>query len=1075
MKKLLVASLLMAPLAVHEAAAQGRSISGRVLDASSGQGLPGVTVLVKGTTNGASTNADGSYTLNVPADATTLVFSSIGYVTVERPLGNSSTINVSLNNDTKQLGEVVITGGLGLQRQAKEIGYATAKIETQELNQARVTNVTNGLVGKVSGLQIQTLNAGVNPQVRVTLRGTRSITGDNTALIVLDGVLVPSDVLTALNPDDIADITVLKGANAAAIYGSQASNGALIVTTKKGSGTPTITFSHTSQFEQISFLPKLQNEFGTGANEYSFDLDPFEPDGIADTDYHYQFQGFENQQFGPRYDGRMVPIGFPIGSETGEQQMVPYTGRKNERRDFFNTGYQMQNNVSFSGGDDKSKIFVSYQNVRNNGVVPKDVFDRNTFRVNASREFGKLKVGFNTSYSQKLVNMTSNLDRDNSVYWSVINTAGYIPLTSYKNWQTDKFATPDNWYNEYYRNPYFTIDQNRMRDRQDYLIGNIDLGYKFADWISAQYRLGATVINQNNKTYQDRYNYSAYSISRASRSNIPGFAQDLFSTQTKLNSDFFLNLNKSFGDITLSGIIGNNVQHGVSRYTFARANGLLSPGNYNVTSNRVGELSGGEASYRYRQYSFFADATIGFKEYLFLHGSIRNDHTSLLRKENSSIVYPGVDVSFIFTDAIPGLKDSFLDYGKLRAGVVRVGQFNVPSGQASAGGVQTVAPTFGAYSLDPFFSQANGFPFGGISSLTLSNQLISPDLKPEFTTSYEFGGELAFLKRRVNLAATYYAQKSTNQTIGASISQASGYSSYLLNAGEVRNNGVELDLNITPVQTDNGLTWKVGANYNYNNNEVISITPEIDELPLSTGGNAQVYAIKGQPYPVLRGTYYAKDANGRVILDPVDTGTSLGISYFPRKAADLTIFGNTLPKHKYGFNTSLSFKGVTLAAQAEYRTGYYVYHDLGQNLDFTGVSARSAQYGRQPFVFPNSSIDGSTLNTTNVTSGGSEFWANSSYNTSIAENYVTKGDFFKLREVTISYTLPTSWLGDAKFIKGASLNFFGRNLYTWVPKENQWTDPEFGFGNSNSNAVGINTINQTPPTRLYGVSISATL
>jgi len=1034
---------------------------------------------VKGTNIGVSTNSDGTYSISAPATATTLSFSSIGFVAVERAIGDASTIDIGMGADSKQLGEVVVTG-LGQARQAREVGYATAKIEPQELTQARVSNVTNGLAGKVSGLQIQTLSNGVNPQVRVTLRGTRSLTGENQALIVLDGVLVPTDVLTALNPDDVADITILKGANAAAIYGSQASNGAMIITTKKGSTTPVVTFSHTSQFERLSFLPDLQNEFGNGANEYGNLYEPFKPDGSPDADYEYQYQGFENQQYGPRFNGQQVPLGYPLAN--GAQQFGTYEALKNERRKFFDTGYQMQNNVSFSGGNDRSKVFVSFQNVRNNGIVPKDVFDRNTFRLNASQDIGKLKVGFNASYSQKKVDATSNLDQANSVYWTLINTAANIEVTKYKDWRNNQFASPDGWYNEYYQNPYFTIDNNRTRDRQDYLVGDVNLGYKLTDWASVQYRLGATISNQSNLTYQDKFVYDLNSQSRLSRTTIQGFAQDLSSSLTRLNSDFLINLNKSFGDITLSGVLGNNVQHGVSRYDYVRANALLAPGTYNVTSNRVGELVGDANQYKYRQYSFFGDATVGFREFLFLHGSLRNDVTSLLRKENSSIWYPSVDLSFVFTDVVPGLKDSnVLDYGKIRAGVARVGQFNTGSGTASVNGVQTLAQTFGAYSLDPFFSQNSGFPFGGLSSLTISNREVNPNLKPEFTTSYEFGGELAFLKRRINLTGTYYTQKSTNQTISAGIAPSSGFSTYLLNAGEVRNKGFETDLNITPIQSDNGFIWRVGANYNYNNNEVISIAPGVNELALTTGGNAQVYAIVGQPYPVLRGTQYSRDAQGRVIMDSaVDPNGST--IYFPRKSADLTTFGNTLPKHKFGFNTSVTLKGLTLAAQAEMRTGYYVYHTIGENLDFTGSSQRSASTGRESFIFPNSAIatrnaDGTesyAANTAGLTPGGSEFWANASYNTTVAENYVTKGNFFKLREVSLSYTVPTSLLGDAKFVKGVSLNLFARNLYTWLPKENQWTDPEFSFGNSTSNGVGINTINQTPPTRFFGGSLSAT-
>ena len=1055
--------------------AQNRSLSGRVTDRTSGQGLPGATVLVKGTTVGASTNADGSFSLSVPTTATTLTFSSIGYTSVDKTIGSDATYDVSLASDVKQLGEVVVTGALGLQRQSREIGYATATIDTKELNQARVTNVTNGLAGKVSGLQIQTLSAGINPQVRVTLRGSRSLTGENQALIVVDGVLSTSEVLTALNPDDIDNITVLKGANAAALYGSQASNGALIITTKKGGNTPTVTFSHTSQFESLAFLPKLQDQFGLGAQDYresvsgGLPLFPDDKHDRIDADYSAQYNPYENQQFGPKFDGSLQTLGLQL--ENGHIQIMPYIARPNERRDFFNTGYQMQNNVSFAGGDDKSKIFVSFQNVKNHGLVPKDIFDRNAFRLNASREFGKLTVGFNSSYSQKLVDATSNLDRNNSVYWNIVNTSVQIPITQYKDWRNNEFANPNGYYNEYYYNPYFTIDNNRQKLRENYIIGDVNLGYKLFDWMSIQYRLGATIINQTNQYAQDKFAYAAYIANANRRADIPGFVSQQSSDLTRLNSDFFINIDKSFGDISTKLILGNNTQSGNSRFLNANSNALAVPGLFNL-ENRIGQLQGSQQSFRYHQTSLFADLTLGYKEYLFLHASGRNDWTSILAKNNRSFFYPSADLSLVFTDAIPTLKDvSFIDYGKIRAGIARVGQANL-GGYSRSG----VANSFGAYALDPFFQLGSGYPFGASTSFSQSNQIVSPDLKPEFTRSIEAGLELSFLKRRVGFAATYYKQNTTNQTIQAGVSRATGFSSYLLNAGEVSNDGVELDLNLTPIQLENSLTFKIGANYNYNKNKVVSIAPGVDELSLGGTGNATVFAIKGQPFPVIKGSYYVRDENNRVILDPAKDPDGNTV-YFPRKAADTKILGNTLPKNKFGFNSSLAYKGITLAAQAEYRTGYVVYHTIGENLDFTGGSQRSAQYDRAPFVFPNSStLEGGVYvaNSTKKTPGGSEFWANAAYNTSVAENYITKGDFFKIREVSLSYNLPTSMLSKVGFIKGVGLNLYGRNLYTWVPKENQWTDPEFGFGNSNSNAVGINSILQTPPTKFYGASISAT-
>ena len=1079
--------LLMTGL-LQQVYAQNRSLSGRVTDRSSGQGLPGATVLVKGTTVGASTNADGSFSLSVPTTATTLTFSSIGFTSVDKTIGSDATYEVSLASDVKQLGEVVVTGALGIQRQQQQVGYATASLDSKELTQARATNVVNGLTGKVSGLQIQNLNSGVNASPRVTLRGSRSLTGNNEALIVVDGVISTNDVLGALNPDDIASIDVLKGANAAALYGSQASNGALIITTKKGSSAGNqVTFSHTSQFESISFLPKFQTEFGPGSPDWFTNSGhtPFKDDNKVDDDYEHQYQGFENQQYGPRFDGSMQPFGQTLAD--GSVQTLSYVARPDEKKKFFSGGYQMQNGVTFSGGTEKTKFFTSYQNVHNNGIVPKDQFDRNSFRFNASHEIGRLNVGFNASYSQQVADVTSNLDRNTSVYWNVFNTTVMAPLTQYKDYVNDKFSEPNyGYYNAYYFNPYFIIDANRTKDKRNTIQGNIDLGYKVTDWLRVQYRLGTTSTTQSNLNTQNKFSLAAGSPKQIA--SYTGFVQDISSSLTRINSDLFLSMDKTFGDITVQAILGNNVQQLDSRYNFIGSTALAVPvaGDGFNLQNRIGNLDGAAARAQTRLYAFYADLTLGYKDFFYLHGSGRNDNISILEAGNRSFFYPAVDASFVFSNAIPALKDvSFLDYGKLRGGISKVSQVNLPSATPNG-----VFATGGAYALNSIFVPGSGFPFPSKASFTAGGRLVQPGLKPEDTRSIETGIELSFLKRRVSAAATYYAQKSTNQTVTTSISGAAGYQTVLLNAGEVQNRGVELDLNITPIRVENGLTVTVGGNFNYNNNEVISLPNGLTQLNLTGSGrqstNADLFAIPGQAFPSLVGTYYQRTEDGLIkmtkVSDPNDKNL---VRYVPLIATDTKNFGNTQPKYKYGFNTSITFKGFTLAGQGELRTGYVVYNTIGENLDFTGIGQRSAQYDRKDFVYPNSAIPVTDAagnitsyvpNTSTLTPGGSEFWANTaSWNTGVAENYVTTGKFFKIRELSLSYALPTAMASKLGLIKGASINLFGRNLYTWVPKENIYTDPEFSGTAVGSNAIGINTVLQTPPTKFYGATLNVTL
>ena len=1078
----------------QQAVAQNRTIAGRVTERASGQGLPGVTVIVKGQpTIGTSTNADGAYTLSVPTTATTLVFSFIGYTSVEQAVGNGANINVALATDAKQLGEVVVTGALGIQRQEQQVGYATATLDTKEVTQARPTNVVSGLAGKVSGLQIQTLNSGVNPTPRVTLRGSRSLTGNNEALIVIDGVISTNEVLGALNPDDIGAITVLKGANAAALYGSQASNGALIITTKKGTNVPQVTFSHTSQFESISFLPKFQNEFGPGspdwynnstrglAGVYFKPFDPANPAKGVDSGYGYQYQSFENQQYGPRYDGSLQPFGQPLAD--GSVQTISYSPHPNAKKDFFNTGYQMQNGVSFSGGDEKTKFFVSYQNLHNNGIVPKDKYDRNSFRLNASRELGRLTVGFNLAYILQASDFTSNLDRNTSVYWNVFNTTALAPLTQYSDYQNDKYSEPNyGYYNAYYFNPYFILDANRTTDKRNTFQGNIDLSYKISQGLRVQYRLGTTSIEQASLTTQNKFSLAAGSPKQIS--SYSGFVQDLSSNLRRINSDLFISLDKTFGNFSVQAILGNNVQQLDSRYGYVASTALAVPGQFNL-NNRVGNLDGFDGRAQTRLYAFYADLTLGYKDFFYLHGSGRNDNISILDAANRSFVYPGVDASFVFSNAIPALKDaSFLDYGKIRGGITKVSQVNLPSATGTA-----VYQTGGAYALQSTYSAGTGFPFGGLASFTANNQLVQPGLLPENTVSVETGIELSFLKRRVAAGATYYRQNSTGQTVTTSLSNTTGYSSLLLNAGKVRNEGVEVDLNITPVRLENGFSFTVGGNFNYNVNKVISLA---NGTPLNLTGsgrqsaNSDLFALEGQPFPVLQGTYYERVADGPSkglvkmiqVSDPNDDNL---VRYAPLQAAGIKNFGNTQPKYKYGFNTSITYKGLTLAGQGELRAGYVIYNTIGENLDFTGAGIRSTQYGRQDFVYPNSAIsnDGGktyVANTSGLTPGGSEFWANTpSWNTGIAENYVTSGKFFKIRQVALSYAIPTAISSKFGIVKGASVSLYGRNLFTWVPKENIYTDPEFSGTAAGSNAIGINTVLQTPPTKFYGATINVTL
>jgi TonB-linked SusC/RagA family outer membrane protein len=1015
--------------------AQSRIITGTVISNEDDLGVPGATVLVMGTTIGIATDIDGKYSINVPPGNNVLVFSFLGTKTQKINIGQQSIIDVVLQSDAQSLSEVIITGAAGIESRRIEMGYNATSIETRDVTQGRAANVAAGLAGKVAGLQINTTGSGVNPNVRVVLRGSRSLTGDNEALIVVDNVIVPNSILGNLNPQDIQEITVLNGANAAALYGSAASNGALIIVTKKGkSGPPRVTVGHTVNLEQVSFFPKIQDSFGSG---YA-------------GGYPQQYVSYENQQYGPRFDGSMVQIGRPL--EDGSIQTVPYsnTGSKN---DFWETGITNQTDISISGGDEKSTNFFSAQYLDNEGTTPGDKYTRASIRFNSTRKFtDKLALNISTNYVQNRYDITT---ATGSMYDQILQTPAQVPLTKYKDWRNDPFANPNGYYNEYYDNPYFQKDNSRQNSGNDYLVGNVELKYKPLTWIDLTYRIGISNRTFYNKSTSGQFIFTDYTKSVSSaKTDMFGRVSDGSGYRNQLISDFLINLKKPVGEnLFFNLLLGNQLRKNQSKSVNVNANGIVIPNLYNV-SNRVGEPGASEGNSESSQIGVFAQFKTAYKDYLFVELTGRNDWVSVLAKENRSFFYPAANVSFVASDAIPALKSSkVFSQLKVRGGISQVGQVNL-----------------GPYQLNPTFSPSGGFPFGSLSGYTLDNRLVAADLEPEITTSYEFGTDFILFGGKINGAFTYYKSETENQTIATGVSSSTGFSSYLQNTGIVANKGFETMMNVTAFARNN-FQINIGANYTFNDNYVVEIADDLDKLQISSGGNAQVYAIEGQPYPMLIGTVYKRDDQGRIIVD-ASTGN-------PSADEEQAILGNTQPRHRLGVNAEILYKGFRLYALAEYRGGYNIYYSGGSSFDFSGSGITTTYFNRERFVIPNSSYEnpespGTYIENTNVTvtDGGAGFWTDGSFRRNIAENYLIDGAYWKLREVALSYDLPTSFMKKIGFIQGATITAQGRNLLIFTPKSNIYTDPDFNF--SDGNAVGIVTLGATPPTRFYGASITLT-
>ncbi|WP_442591478.1 SusC/RagA family TonB-linked outer membrane protein [Pedobacter sp. AW31-3R] len=1007
--------------------AQEKTITGTIVSKEDGLPLPGVSIKLKKSTIGTTSNAAGKFTLRIPANEEhVLVISFIGYLTQEIKTERKISFDVALVANDNTLNEVVVSAG-GILRKPKEQGYAATRVTAEELTKGKSPTIAGGLIAKVPGLQINAITSGVNPNYRLVLRGNRSLTGDNTALIVVDNVVVPSSILGNINPEDVENISVLNGAAGATLYGSEASNGVLLITTKKGKeGKPVVRLSNTTTLEQISFFPKLQDRFGAGSTA---DAQIYNP--------------IENQQFGPAFDGSSRPLGDPLAN--GDQQYVIYSP-VSDRNDFWQTGVTTQTDFSVSSGDDKSTTYVAGQYLDGSGTTPGDKFKRISLRFNGTRKIiPNLSIDYAANYIENNYDVTSATA---TVYSSLIQVPANIPLSEYEDWQNGKYSNLDGFYNPWYLNPYWEAANRRQNSKNAYLTGKVELKYSPLAWLNFTYRAGLSNRYYTNKSRSAVGIYTDYSQSLG-KTNFAGTVSDAAEQTSRFSNDFLVNMKQEVKDFSVNLILGASSVNKTSKDVGVGANGLVIPDLYNV-SNRTGIATATESNTKSKLYGLWADATIGYKNYLYLHLTGRNDWTSLLSKENRSFFYPSADLSFIVSDAFPKLKETrIIDDLKVRAAVSKTGLVNIDP-----------------YSLDPIFDSVTGFSSG--TFFTQNGTLASTDLKPETTRGYELGTDFRLFNGKIDAGFTYYYTSTKGQAIYAGIPLSTGFSSYLINTGEVTNQGIETALHVTPLETGD---WKltVGGNYTFNENVLKSLHPTLKTISINTSN--VIYAVEGQPINSIIVTDYKRDDQGRVIVDPY-TG-------YPSQAATTQNLGSTTPKYRLGLDLLVSYKDFTLTSLFEYRGGYKVASiSLGNNLDFAGASARSAYYNRERFVFPNSSyLDASTGNyventSITVSDGGSGFWTSGAPNRSIYSNYVYSGNYWKWREVSLAYNLPGKILGKQNAIKALQVSVQGRNLLLWTPASNEYTDPDYSA--NDNNAVGVSTLAQTPPTRYFGATLSVT-
>lgn len=1017
--------------------AQEKSISGTISD-ENGLPLPGVNIVVKGTTSGTQSDFDGNYAISA-STGDVISYSFVGYKSLNKTVGASNSISFSMEVDVEAIDEVVITA-LGIKREKRETSYVTESVSSDKLLTVQPQSAASALAGKVAGLQINVQDNGVKPSTQILLRGLRSITQSNSALIVIDGSISTQGAFDQLNPNDIESITTLKGATAAALYGSRAANGALLITTKTGQKGDNFTIGINSSYtiEEVAYMPDFQTQYGTG--------------------WQGAYDSYENTNWGPKFDGQQRRVG-PIFAD-GSYQTLAYSPVKNNLKDFYNTGGSSNNTVYLSGSDEKNRFYMSFGKLDTEGIVPDDTYTRNSFRVNASRKMGDVELGITSSYTTDKSDLVGSTigSQDRSLYWFILNTSANIPLSNYKDWRNDRAASPNGWYNAYYQNPYWAIDTNRDTDKSNRLVANMNADWDVADWLKLTGRFGVNSFNQIGKEYRDAQNYAPNSdyVETAGRPDpVSSFVEDYERQQLEYTADFLAQSDFTLTEkVTLKAILGATTLTQKSRQSAYRANNLSIPGFYDL-SNTTGQLAGGltggafVSEFQKRTYGFFGDFTVGYDNFLFASFSGRQDYTSTLSDDNNSYFYPSYGLSFLFSDM---LNFDALNFGKLT--------------YSNA----TVYNDLGPYAINETFSQQAGFPYSstGLNGFVVSGVAVDSDIKKEQIKTDEFGINLEFFKRRATLNASYYKTTTTDLITTATTAPSAGSNSILTNIGSVEGSGIELSLGLVPFKAvnDGDFNWDINVNFTTNENKIAEIQPGIDQVQIGGTANSGLWAVVGEDFPQVRAVGYERDDQGRVIIN-ASTGNPI--------VGGLKNLGKTTPDYIVGLTNAVSFKGFTLTGTMDYRTGHVYISQLADQMEFTGRSQESVSSNREDFVFPNSVVNVGTQdapvyvenNNIQVTSGRQNFWTNT-YN-EIKENYVKDATAVKLREVSLRYDLPSKFLDKAFFSK-LSVALIGRNLVTWLPEENRFSDPE--FNNSTGNSIGLGGFFQSPPTRSFGVNLN---
>lgn len=1043
------------------------TVTGTVND-DAGEALPGVSVLVKGTTVGTMTLADGTYSIDVPDGSNTLVFSYIGMETQEVVI-SGDVVDVTLSPADTDVGEVVVTA-LGISKEKRALGYATQELGGDELNEAPEQNLVNSLSGKLSGVQITNSSGAVGSSSRIVLRGASSIYGSSEPLFVVDGIPISNasgataegnggfdapNGVADINPNDIESINVLKGANASALYGIRASNGVIVITTKKGKkgNALGLEFNTSLTFENPLVLPDYQNSYGQGPSH-----DYFEYINGSDS-----YSGVD-ESWGPPLDVGLEFMQFTSYINNPDNpQPEPWVSKPNNVRDFFDTGITSKTDLAFSGGTEKGsyRLGLGYSNQK--GMVPFTDFKKYSASLTSTYQLSKRihsSANFHYINSRSDNLPSSGYDGANVVQQTIWGgrQVDWEALRDYENLPTalpgstfGEGITPINWNTNYQNNPFWQLATNQNKFNRDRILGNIRLSLDITDWmkfsagVAMDQYFTFTSVNMAKGSAGDAPTYWRFG-GVGNRDGSEGYYDETKRTFREINSDFLLTINPEIGsDFNLNVALGGNRMHRNTSNNFQGIQ-IELPEVYNLLNVKSGSDPFVQNGHEEQEInSFYGNAELSYRDYLYLNLTGRNDWASVLPVDNNSYFYPSATLSAILSDML-SISSSTIDMIKLRASWAQVGG-------AGALGPNDIIPVY----------TVSSSPWEGAAFANFPNTLRTPNIKPEKTTSIEAGLQLALFGNRVRFDATYYDQTTIDLILPVQVSYASGVLFVWNNVGEIRNRGVELQLGTTVLKTSD-LTVDLDFNFAKNKNEVIKAgdNEENDEETIILGStwNMNLEAREGYPYGVIVGQALLRNDAGDVIYQ----------NGLPQQG-DTEVLGDINPDWTGGVQLSVNYKGLHFTTLVDAKLGGEIYTMTNAWGQYAGILAESLE-GRETGLVGDGVMNIGTAddpewveNNVVVTA---EDYNKATYGNSIVETSVFDASYVKLRQVTLGYNLPAKWFSSVG-IQGLRVSFVGRNLailYKKVPH----IDPESGY--TNNIAAQGQEFGQLPSTRSLGFSLN---